>query len=71
MGILADEVAESFFEQDPLGLPCFQREVGELFADVLQAAYVNLFEHIACLTLPGVTAVDILRSPESDALFFL
>lgn len=70
MGIFADKIAESFFEQGPLGLPCFQREVGELFTNVFDATHVDLLEHFALLTLPGVSAIDILGVPEPLALFF-
>lgn len=70
MGIFADDVAECFFKQGPLGLTRFQREVGELLANVFDATHVDLLEHLALLTLPGVSAIDVLRIPKSLALFF-
>ncbi len=70
MGILSDNVAECFFKQGSLGLTRFQREVGELLANVFDATHVDLLEYLALLTLPGVSAVDVLRFSKPLALFF-
>ena len=70
MGIFADDVAESFFKQGSLGLTRFQREVSKLLANVFDATHVDLLEHLALLTLPGVSAIDVLRFSKPLALFF-
>ena len=70
MGIFADDVAEGFFKQGPLGLPRSKRQVGKLFADVFLAADVNLLEYLTRFTLPGVTSVNVLCVSEPIPLFF-